>query len=165
MKKNKFGELVYSSNDLVEFIMQGQSVTSMMVDTNVTVDNSQLDNPINLLSPTTENLTVEEFDKTNQDTWFMPEQYKNIDIAKYILGLCSSDAEIQRVGHELLLYNEKNLFDLLRYLKYLVDTMTKHEIIWGVGRGSSVASHVLYLLGVHKINSMYYNLDAEEFLR
>jgi len=43
--------------------------------------------------------------------------------------------------------------------------MSEHGIIWGVGRGSSVASYVLYLLGVHKINSMYYNLDAEEFLR
>jgi DNA polymerase III alpha subunit len=165
MTKNKFSELVYSSNDLVDFIMQGHSIASMIVDTNVNIDNSQLDNPIHLLSPTTESLTVEEFDKTNQDIWFMPEQYKDIDIAEYILGLCTTDAEIQRAGHELLLYNEKNLFNLLRYLKYLVDTMSEHGIIWGVGRGSSVASYVLYLLGVHKINSMYYNLDAEEFLR
>jgi DNA polymerase III alpha subunit len=43
--------------------------------------------------------------------------------------------------------------------------MRKHNIVWGVGRGSSVASYVLYLIGVHKINSMYYDLDIEEFLR
>jgi DNA polymerase III alpha subunit len=41
----------------------------------------------------------------------------------------------------------------------------KQKIIWGVGRGSSVASYVLYKLGVHRINSLYYNLDATEFLR
>jgi DNA polymerase III alpha subunit len=69
------------------------------------------------------------------------------------------------VGHELLLYQERGLFDLLRYLKYLVDTMHDNHVIWGVGRGSSVASYVLYLLGVHRIDSMYYELDPAEFLR
>jgi hypothetical protein len=28
-----------------------------------------------------------------------------------------------------------------------------------------VASYVLYLLGVHRIDSMYYDLDVGEFLR
>ena len=71
----------------------------------------------------------------------------------------------ERCGHELLLYQERNLFDLLRFLKYLVDVMTANNVIWGVGRGSSVASYVLYKLGVHKIDSMFYELDVEEFLR
>ena len=73
--------------------------------------------------------------------------------------------ELQRAGEELLLYQERNLFNLLRYLKYLVDVMKKNHLIWGVGRGSSLASYVLYLLGVHRINSMYYDLDPREFLR
>jgi len=63
------------------------------------------------------------------------------------------------------LYQDKNLFNLLKYLKYLVDIMKENNIIWGVGRGSSVSSYVLYKLGVHKIDSMYYNLDVKEFLR
>ena len=82
-----------------------------------------------------------------------------------MLSLCSSDAELQRVGEELLLYQERNLFDLLRFMKYLVDTLRKNNIVWGVGRGSSVSSYILYLLGVHKINSMYYDLDIKEFLK
>jgi len=57
------------------------------------------------------------------------------------------------------------LFDLLRYLKYLADVMTEHRLIWGVGRGSSVASYVLYKLKIHRIDSLYYNLSPEEFLR
>jgi len=65
----------------------------------------------------------------------------------------------------LLLYQQYNLFDLLRYLKYLVDTMRANSIIWGVGRGSSVSSYVLYILGVHRIDSLYYDLDPREFLR
>ena len=95
----------------------------------------------------------------------MPEEYKRLDIAEYVIGLCKTDAELQRVGQELLMYQERGLFDLLRYLKYLVDLMTENRLIWGVGRGSSVASYVLYLLKVHRINSMYYDLDPAEFLR
>ena len=95
----------------------------------------------------------------------MPEEYQQLDIAKHVLDLCSTDAELQRVGEELLLYQERNLFDLLRYLKYLVDVMRSNRLIWGVGRGSSVASYVLYLLGVHRVDSMFYDLDPQEFLR
>ena len=51
------------------------------------------------------------------------------------------------------------------FMKYLVDTLRKNNIIWGVGRGSSVASYVLYLLGVHRIDSLYYDLDITEFLK
>ena len=78
---------------------------------------------------------------------------------------CKTDAELQRVGEELLLFQERNLFPLLCFMRYLVDTLRKNNIVWGVGRGSSVASYVLYLIGVHKINSMYYDLDIAEFLK
>jgi DNA polymerase III alpha subunit len=110
-------------------------------------------------------MTVEEFDAMKQHSWHMPDEYKQLDIAEYILSLCDSDAKLQRCGEELLLFQERNLFDLLRYLKYLVDTLQSNNMIWGVGRGSSVASYVLYLLGVHRIDSMFYDLDPSEFLR
>jgi DNA polymerase III alpha subunit len=95
----------------------------------------------------------------------MPAEYQDLDIAQHILDLCKTDAELQRVGEELLLYQERDLFNLLRYLKYFVDTMRANSVIWGLGRGSSVASYVLYLLEVHKINSMFYDLDIKEFLK
>jgi DNA polymerase III alpha subunit len=82
-----------------------------------------------------------------------------------VLDKCNGDAELQRAGKELFLFQEKGMFPLLRYLKYLVDTLQHNNVIWGVGRGSSVASFVLYLLGVHRINSLYYDLDIEEFLK
>jgi Bacterial DNA polymerase III alpha NTPase domain len=110
-------------------------------------------------------LPVEEFDQMQQSNWYMPQEYKDMDIAKYVLDQCKSQAELQRVGEELLLYADRDLLDLLRYLKYFVDTMRANQVVWGLGRGSSVASYVLYLLGVHKINSMYYDLDIKEFLK
>lgn len=110
-------------------------------------------------------LDVNEFHRQNQDDWNMPDKYKNMDIAKYLLDLCKTDAELQRVGKELLLYQERGMFKLLCFLVYMVDIMRKNNVVWGVGRGSSVASYVLYLIGVHKIDSLYYDLDIEEFLR
>jgi len=109
--------------------------------------------------------SVEEFDQHFQDKWHMPEEYQQLDVAAYVLGLCTNEVELQRVGQELLLYQERNLFNLLRYMKYMVDTLRKNNIVWGVGRGSSVASYVLFLIGVHRINSIYYQLDIEEFLK
>lgn len=109
--------------------------------------------------------SLEEFDLRFQRKWRMPDEYKELDIAAYILSLCKEDYELQRVAQELLLYQERDLFNLLRYLKYLVDTLRKNNLVWGVGRGSSVASYVLYLLGVHKIDSLHYQLDITEFLK
>jgi DNA polymerase III alpha subunit len=81
------------------------------------------------------------------------------------LDQCKNDAELQRAGEELIMFQERDMFTLLKYLKYLVDTMRKHNVVWGVGRGSSVASFVLFLIGIHKINSLYYDLSIDEFLK
>jgi DNA polymerase III alpha subunit len=106
-----------------------------------------------------------QFDQRNQSAWHMPEQYVKFDIAQWVLKQCATDSELQRVADELMLFQERDLFNLLRWLKYFVDTMRANQVVWGVGRGSSVASYVLYLIGVHKINSMYYDLDISEFLK
>jgi DNA polymerase III alpha subunit len=109
--------------------------------------------------------SVPTFHEKNQSRWFMPDEYHDMDIAKWILDQCKSEEELQRVGEELLLYQERDLFFLLKQLKYIVDVWRENNIVWGVGRGSSVSSYVLYLIGVHKINSIYYDLDIHEFLR
>jgi hypothetical protein len=72
---------------------------------------------------------------------------------------------LQRCGKELLEYAARDLLPLLQYLKYLVDTMRQNNIVWGVGRGSSTASFVLYKIGVHRINSIEYQLPLEEFFK
>lgn len=105
------------------------------------------------------------YDRMQQSNWYMPDEYKIFDIAEYVLSLCKTDEELQRVGQELLLFYERDLENLLRYMKYMVDTLRKNNVPMGVGRGSSTASYVLYLLGVHRIDSLYFNLPIEEFLK
>ena len=110
-------------------------------------------------------ITLEEYDKMNQQNWFMPKEYYNFEIVEYLLDKTTNEEEYQRVVTELELFTQHNMIDLLKYIKYLVDTMRKNNIVWGVGRGSSVASYVLYLIGVHKVDSIKYALDIKEFLK
>lgn len=104
------------------------------------------------------------FDKENQSNWFMPKNYCP-DLIDQLYSMCINHEQIQRVSLELKLFSKHNMYDLLFYLKYLVDTMRNNNIVWGVGRGSSVASYVLFLIGVHKIDSIKYGLDINEFLK
>ena len=170
MKYDQYGQAYTTSNELCDLLYKNPKldVSLFQVEDSIEYNRSvaELHAELDLLdSYHSINQTVEEFDRVLQANWRMPVEYKDMDIAEYVLGLCREDHELQRVGQELLLYQERDLFDLLRYLKYLVDTLRKNNVVWGVGRGSSVASYVLFLLGAHKIDSLYYNLDIEEFLK
>jgi DNA polymerase III alpha subunit len=171
MKQNNNGEMIFNEQDVCNLLMTGRnpaSLNRMLVDSSVNIEHmidfvDRMPEFIQYVGDPNVRMSV--FDQQAQSRWHMPEQYQQLDIAEYILRLCSTEEELQRCGHELLLYQEKDLFNLLRYLKYLVDVMTENNVIWGVGRGSSVASYVLYKLGVHRIDSMFYKLEPEEFLR
>ena len=168
MRLDKFNNPVFSSQDLFKFLYNGIEVNYG----SITVDES---NDIDIFEKVTgtliprhtidENLTVDQFDHTLQDIWFIEEKYKNFDIRQYCLELCSSDNEITRVNEEMDEFERRNMMPLLRWLKYFVDTCLEENILWGVGRGSSVSSYVLFLLGVHQIDSLKYNLDWRDFLR
>jgi DNA polymerase III alpha subunit len=170
MKYDQYGQTYTTSNELCDLLYKNPTldISRFQVEDSLEYNRSvaELHAELDLLdSYHSINQTVEEFDRVLQANWRMPKEYKDMDIAEYVLGLCRANHELQRVGQELLLYQERDLFDLLRYLKYLVDTLRKNNVVWGVGRGSSVASYVLFLLGVHKIDSLYYNLDIDEFLK
>lgn len=100
----------------------------------------------------------------------IPQYYKDIDIEEYVRGLVptSGDSDVSvnaRVEMELAEYKARNLYPILQLMIYIVDMMRKNNLVWGVGRGSSVASYVLFLIGIHKIDSLKYNLNIEEFLK
>lgn len=95
----------------------------------------------------------------------IPDRFKSIDIEQHLLSLVQTSQERERVETELALFKTRNLYPVLQLLIYIVDTLRKHNIVWGVGRGSSVASYCLYLIGIHKVNSIKYNLDIREFLK
>lgn len=171
MNTDKFGRIELTEQELVAALYKGQldSLDSVYVQENIAdkfnrSKNKNADQFNNIKSLEDLDITIPEFDKSKQGNWFMPDEYKVMDIEGFLVNVCPKQ-NYQRIIEELRLFKQHNMLDLLRYLKYLVDTMKANNIVWGVGRGSSVASYVLYLLGVHKIDSVKYKLDIHEFLK
>ena len=168
---DQYGRVVYDVYDLYDMVMSGLD-TSKIKEVSWNEDFDKYNEAIkknyvdtNILEKLeTIKLDVEEFDRINQENWFIPDEYKTLDIKSYVLERTPTHA-IDRVNEELNLYDKYNVIDVLKVSIYIIDTLRKNNIVWGVGRGSSVASYVLYLIGVHKIDSIKYELDINEFLR
>lgn len=96
--------------------------------------------------------------------WFIPNEYKDMDIEAFLVNQCPKE-NYERLIFEISLYKKYNMLDILKVMKYLVDTFRKNNIVWGVGRGSSVSSYCLYLIGIHKIDSIKYNLPISDFFK
>lgn len=167
MTFDKFGNPIYQEIDLIDLIYSDNlsGLEKVLVKSENSICQFESHSNLNLKKVNyTEELSIEQFDKNSQADWFIPEDYKNLDIESYLVTICPED-NYQRLIDELQEFRARNMLMLLRTLKYLIDTLKANNIIWGVGRGSSVSSYVLYLLGVHKIDSIKYNLDWKEFLR
>ena len=172
MRIDKFGQVIVNDVDLFDSLYKGNTIpTDILVEEQPEID--QYNNSINLNADhieklrkyVLEDISVEFFDEANQVDWFIPEDKVHHNLVEMLYGMCKTEEETNRVSAELELFIQHGMLDVLFYLKYLVDTMREHNIVWGVGRGSSVASYVLFLLGVHKVNSIKYQLDIHEFLK
>ena len=172
MKTDELGIPRFSNKDLVDMIYSGNvdKCHVVLCDSNDDVDkfNAAMEeqglDKLQKYIP----LDVDQktFDSVCQSEWFMPQEYKELDVYTFVMNKAGDDlAELERVEEELAQFKVRGMNNLLRYMIYLVDFMRENDIVWGVGRGSSVASYVLYLIGVHKIDSIQFGLDWREFLR
>ena len=170
MRLDKYSNPIFTEQDLFDALYQSYQFDS---DDTVLVDQrsesiKQLESQIGFkfLEPYETHFEVKDYDAACQSNWFMPDEYKTLDIEAWIWKQTPPwDPQHTRVTEELAAFKERNMMDLLRWLKYFVDTCNKNNVVWGVGRGSSVASYILYLIGVHHIDSIKYNLEWQEFLR
>lgn len=170
MRTDKYGQKIYSENDICDLILEDPSrkISSILTDDDIKLVDDIIDRKAvyNIKKyQKGDYRSIEEFDHQQQNNWKIPDKYKDLDIVEYVLSLCKTEVELQRVAEELFLFQDRNMFPLLKYLVYLVDTMREHNIVWGVGRGSSVASYVLYLIGIHRIDSIFYDLSIYEYLK
>lgn len=121
-----------------------------------------------------EQITVKETNKPFDYSWNIPDEYKNLNVGNYIaqkflqyLPTISPDEvkpRTERIVEELNLYEKLGLIEVLRATIYIINTLEKNSCVWGVGRGSSVSSYILYLIGIHDVDSFEYNLDINDFL-
>lgn len=166
MRLDHFGNPVFNETDLFDALYQGQKLSNeMFVELSDNIKSLEEVSELKFWIPLDNyELSIEEYDAAMQADWFMPDEYKTMDIEAYLVSVCPKE-NYPRLIEELEEFRKRNMLDLLRWLKYLIDTMEREGIVWGVGRGSSVASYVLYLMGVHIIDPIKYKLDWREFLR
>jgi DNA polymerase III alpha subunit len=169
MRLDQFNNPVFNDKDLFNALYKGYSLSpDMIVETSSETQELEKQLGYSFLQPYPDNFDIDlaQYDSALQSDWFMPDEYKQLDIEAWVREQSPPwDPIFTRVEEELAAFKERNMLDLLRWLKYFVDTMRSNNLVWGVGRGSSVASYVLYVIGVHKIDSIKYNLDWQEFLR
>ena len=169
MRLDKFNNPIFNDTDVFKLLYKKNTsvLPQLLVDINSEIENleniSDFQFKKNILD--CNNNSIQEFDHQHQQQWFMPPEYVDFDVAAYCISKCESISEQNRVFEELSEFERLGMLNLLRWCKYFVDTCNENNIVWGVGRGSSVASFVLYKLGVHRIDSLFYNLDIHEFLR
>ncbi len=151
--------------------MEGHDVWSIPVDSSPEIEqfNATLalfDKPgLELKQPDEPATTPEQEHARHAASWMVSDDIKTIPVHDFLLGLCRTPEEADRVNAEMILYRERDLIPLLQLMMYLVNHFRENNVVWGVGRGSSVSSFVLYLIGVHKVNSLRYGLAIEEFLK
>lgn len=168
MRLDQFSNPVFNDKDIFEALYKGQTLSpQMFVESTDDIKNLQEVAGLKFWTPLDDyDISIKDYDSTLQTDWNMPDSYKHMDIEEWIWSKTPTTGPVNtRVGDELTAYKERNMLDLLRWLKYFVDTCEKEGVIWGIGRGSSVASYILFLMGVHSVDSIKYNLDWQEFLR
>ena len=169
VKINDFGDCVYSEDAVIDLLYADPDLDISKIPTETEQYNralAELDIDLPRLPDLIERTgTMADFDKTNYAEWHMPESYAGIDVKTYLLERCGTDAERERVEAEYALFEAKRFVKVLQFLIYFVDTLRANNVVWGVGRGSSVSSFCLFLIGIHKINPLLYDLDYREFLR
>jgi DNA polymerase III alpha subunit len=168
-KINDHGDVIFSEEDVIELLYKDPDfdISKLYLDSvdkySQSLKELGIDLPVINTVPKREKPEI--FDKENCDNWHMPDKYYQINVLEWLLDKCQNDEEKMRVQMEYDLFEKKKFIRVLQFLIYFVDTLRANNIVWGVGRGSSVASFCLFLIGVHKINPLLYNLDITEFLR
>jgi len=169
IKINDHGDVIFSEQDAIDLLYTDPdfNISKLFFDQTDQYTSSLkelgIDLPIINTAPSRESL--KEFDEKNINNWHMPEKYYQINVLEWLLDKCQNDKERSRVQMEYDLFEQKRFIRVLQFLIYFINTLRANNMVWGVGRGSSVASFCLFLIGVHKINPMFYNLDITEFLR
>jgi len=173
MKINQYSDVILDENDILSGLYSGK-LTSFE---HVNIENQSLIDQFNqgigqnadhihkLRLYIEDGKSVELVDELNQANWLIPDSYKTFNIVEWLYDQCTNEQQKKRVDAELILFVQQDMYEVLICLKYLVDFMRENDVVWGLGRGSSVSSYCLYLIGIHKIDSIKYQLDIKEFLK
>ncbi len=166
-----YGQAILSSHQLTQLILQGKNIGHLNVKRDEDIELFEkyqaelIQETIVFLDAPEEVLSFDEFHKKCADTWIFPKEFQQLDVKKWLINKCKTQVEIDRVHEEYKLYEDRDLIMLLRLFIYIIDYFRKNNYVWGVGRGSSVSSFILFLIGTHFVDPIKHNLDIREFLK
>lgn len=108
-------------------------------------------------------------------SWKIPDEYKELDIYGIIAEKLESylvyipeakhDIYFDRVSFELRYFEDVDAIEFIQAIIFVIDTFTKNNIFWGVGRGSSCASLCFFLIGLHKVDPIKYDIPTTDFFK
>jgi len=169
---DEYGRVKIDTDALIEALYAGASTQDVLVTHNEELEQyntlcerfGKYEHMIGDANITMKNSPEEEHLRRTS-SWNIPDEYLKINLEEYLSEKCNTCEEADRVAEELILFKERGLIPVLLTMIFLVDTWRENNVVWGVGRGSSVCSFVLYLIGINRINPMKYNLSIQDFLR
>lgn len=170
-KIDQHGQVFFTEKGLIHLLMTDQSIEGLIAEPSDAI--KQLNSSYMQWDSTNSIIKLyeplqgshEAYHGNRTCVWFIPENYQELDVKDWLLMKCHTLEQVERVMMEWELFEQRQLTPVLRFLIYLVDYMREHGILWGIGRGSSVASYCLFLIGTHRIDSIKYDLDITEFLK
>lgn len=166
---DQLGRCRLTEKEIMDLVLSGKDIDSIWVaDPQVAQEYNELNRKYfeymgELKIPEPED--AREFHQNNCSRWLIPDKYMQIDILDYLLARVETDIQRQRIKYEYELYCKHNLLNVLRTMIYLVDQFREHGVVWGVGRGSSVSSYILYIIGINRVDPLKYNLSVDEFFK
>ena len=167
LKLDNLNRPVLGTEQCIELLLEGKEIKDVIVEDNDEV--SLYDRAAGCFGTECLEKPVDmgflEFNALRASQWLIPDSYRDLDVKPILLSRCQNTAQTDRVEMEYAIFEKNDLIPVLRCLIFMVGKFRENKYVWGVGRGSSVSSYCLYLLGVHKIDSIKYGLSIKEFLK
>ena len=158
------GEVVYRHSGLVRKIQNDQPLAGVRVITSQDVMRLGECGVIPWWPTEPETIPPHRFE------WNIPDEFKTLDWVEYVLirfsetGLTGPQYET-RLNDEIALVVARQMEPFFRAIIYVVETMREANLLLGVGRGSACASFLLFLIGVHRVDPVQYEIPMEEFFK
>lgn len=107
--------------------------------------------------------------------WILPPAYNSLNILERVLidfealskSLRYTEEQIEsgaeRISKEIHQIEVRGMEKFIRTIIYILDTFKKEGIVWGVGRGSSCACYILFIIGMHSVDSLLLEIPLDEF--
>lgn len=157
------------THELLLLGLEPSQVSTKVLTDDLSLHNSLVDQPEEKI--TTSHDGVQILNRITPESYQIPVEYLNIDLKEFVLakyretlsGEPESQIALARINTELGEIQKRGIESLFKTIIYVVDQFKKHQTVFGVGRGSSCACFILYVLGLNLVNPLKYDIPVDEF--